>query len=539
MKKRPRGIIGIVFLLMLMMVGCSDGGVVDDLVAPNPEATDYIEEQIIETETAVTHDGVMKLAMNVPTTLNPLYGCTESVQQALFLIFSPLVNIEEDGTISANLAESWMVGDAGTSVVVTLKSGITWHDGTPLTSDDVLYTLEQIKAIPDSPYRIAVDNIMSAERIDTLSFKIIYKNQFSSVLQTLFFPVIPKHIYENESDNQTTMRAVGTGPYKLTDISAQKSMGLEANENYFKGAPRIKQIEVTIIPDEESSLYAFKQGLIDVVYTHMTDWGKYTNRKGTSSYEMTSNIYEFMGLNLNKTIFQNKNVREALIYGIDRQDMVHRYYLDHAIVTDTPISPVSYLYDKTLEIKAYNKERAKLLLTKEGYEKDTSTGLLTKNSVAFSFSLLVNKENTDRIKIAYEMKEMYKEIGIEMTIEEVESKTYLERIKNKQFDAFLGGFKLAYATDLSFALHSSSVLSGDNYVGYKDEQMDNLLREAFVSGEDQKEEVYSRFQKYFAEQNPYISLYFKKSVVITSSGIKGVVNPTPLNIFANVEDWSF
>ena len=107
-------------------------------------------------------------------------------------------------------------------------------------------------------------------------------------------------------------------------------------------------------------LYAFKQGLIDVIYTTETEWGKYTNDEASSSYEMVSPIYEFIGVNHNKVLFQNATIREALLYAINRQEMAHLFYLDHAVVTDTPISPVSYLYDRTLEIKNYDKEKAKL-----------------------------------------------------------------------------------------------------------------------------------------------------------------------------------
>lgn len=536
MKKRHKVFL-ILIMLLALLVGCTNKDLAEDNTVIVEPSNMPIETESPQNTSNVSKQGEMIIAMNTPTTLHPLYNVPENVQQVLFLIFSPLVNIEENGTISSNLAKSWVVNETETAVTITLRNDIKFHDGTPLTTADVIYTLQQIQQIPDSPYKSSVENIASMEAVDAYTLKIIYKQAFSGVLQTLFFPVIPKHIYDVKDQSSVIMNPIGSGPYTFEDFTASKRMSLKGNSSYFKGKPLIENIKVNIIPDEESSLYAFKQGLIDVVYTDLTEWGKYANNKGTTSYEMASNIYEFMGLNFNKTIFQNANIREALLCAINRQDMVQRYYLEHAIVTDTPISPLSYLYDKSIEVRTYDKEKARFLLTQEGYEKGNN-GLLMKNNVPFSFSLLVNEENTDRVKIAKVIKELYAEIGIEVTVESVDKETYFNRIMNRQFDAFLGGFKLSYATDLSFALNSNRISSGENYVGYNDEAMNELLQKAFLANEETKAEAFSKLQQYFITKNPYISLYFKKSVMMTSSQIKGTVHPTPLNIFANVEVWT-
>ncbi|MBU3803416.1 MAG: peptide ABC transporter substrate-binding protein [Candidatus Cellulosilyticum pullistercoris] len=480
----------------------------------------------------------MVIAMNTPKTLNPLYNTQANVEQALYLIFSPLVNIKEDGSISANLAKSWVTNEDNTAVTITLKEGLTWHDGMPLTSDDVIFTLGKIQTIADSPYKQAVENLQTVEKIDSTTFKIVYKQSFSSVLQTLFFPVIPEHIYNVENSDSMSITPIGSGPYKYESTTPLEAIHLVANANYFNGKPNIEKIQINLIPDEASSLHSFKQGLIDVIYTSETEWGKYANNNSNPSVEMVSPIYEFMGLNFNKPLFQNEMVRNALVYALNREDIVRLYYLGHAVITDTPISPTSYLYDKNLEIKAYDKEKARLLLTQEGYQLDNDTGLMTKNGIPFSFTLMVNKENSDRVKVAKEMQRMYAEIGIDMQIDIVDKDVYLSRLVAKQYDAFLGGWQLSYALDLSFAFHSASVLNGENYISYRDNKMDELLQQAFLATSDTIYEAYSELQQYFASSNPYISLYFKKSVLMTQNTIGGNIEPTPLNVFANVEEWT-
>ena len=541
-------------LLMLSVTGCglwntnlSNGlgfNEKPDSMQDDP-LTDELDSDINEENesgkepvSASQNSNELVIAMNKTKTLNPLYNTEANVQQALYLIFSPLVNIEQDGTISSNLADSWIVNDKQTAVTITLKSGLMWHDGERVTSDDVIFTLNQIPKIPDCPYKQAADNIQTIEKIDDTTFKIVYRQAFSGVLQTLFFPVIPEHIYNVENSDSMTIMPVGCGPYIYENMTTLDTIYLKANDAYFKGRPKINRIQIKLIPDEVSGLYSFKQGLVDMVYTSETEWGKYTNNESKQPYEMVAPIYEFMGVNFNQPIFQSAKVREALIYALNREEIVRLYYLEHALITDTPISPSSYLYNKNLEIKGYDKEKARYLLAEEGYQQDKVSGLMTKQGVPFSFTLMVNKENTDRLNVAKEMQKMYADIGIEMKIQEVDKETYHERLRSKQFDAFLGGWQLSPAIDLSFAFRSSSIISGENYVSFQDAKMDELLQQAFLAPEGKILDAYYALQDYFSEVSPYISLYFKKSVLMMKKNIGDNIKATPFNIFANVEEWT-
>lgn len=530
-------------VVLFSLAGCGFGKQQTD----NPPETSQPSSEEVSPETpesassdsnAGSKGSKLVIAMNTTKTLNPLYNTQSNVEQALYLIFSPLVNIEENGSISGNLAESWVVNENQTAVTITLRQGLRWHDGTPLTSDDVIFTLNQIAKIPDCPYKQAIENMQGTEKVDDQTFKIIYRQSFSSVLQTLFFPVIPEHIYNVEGSDTMSIVPVGSGPYRYESMTPLESIHLKANTDYFKGAPKIQEIQINLIPDKASGLYSFKQGLIDMVYTTETEWGKYTNSSNNSAYEMVSPIYEFMGVNFNQPVFQSAGVRNALVYALNREEIVRLYYLDHAVVTDTPISPASYLYNKNLETKNYDKEKARYLLTQEGYELDVSTGYMTKNGQPFSFTVLVNKENTDRVKVAKEMQKMYAEVGIHMQIEEVDKATYLNRLTSRQFEAFLGGWQLSYAVDLSFAFRSSSVLGGQNYMNYQDAKMDTLLQQAFLAPHANITNAYYKLQDYFEESMPCVSLYFKKSVLMMKNTIQGPIKPTPLNVFANVEQWT-
>ncbi|MGL5675706.1 MAG: peptide ABC transporter substrate-binding protein [Cellulosilyticaceae bacterium] len=514
---------------MVVLVGC---GTKEETTPPTPP-----KEVSEEKPTNQNEDSLIYISMQNPTTLHPIYNMERSVQQNLHLIFDTLVDIEEDGSISPNLAESWSYMAEENAMTVRLRDDIKWQDGTPLTSEDVVFTLKTIQEAKESPYKLTTKNIANVQALDAQTVKIAYRQSFSGTLQTLFFPVIPKHVYDLSYEQSLQVNPVGSGAYKYASNIPYKEVTLEANETYFAGVPSIETIKIMITPDNESELNAFEQNLIDVIYTDVMDWGKYAKDQSAEVYEMHTQYYEFMGVNFNKPLFQNKNIRDVLAYGLDRQYILNTYYLGHGTVTDTPISPHSFLADPTLEVKGYDKEKAKLLLVQEGYVFDQKTKCFTKNDQPLRFSLLVNKENKDRLSVAKGIQKMYEEIGIQVTIEEVDGPTYKERIYNKQYEAFLGGWKLSYVPDLTFAFHSSQINTGDNFVSYKNERMDELLTHAFNASPLQIKEVYGMLQQHIAQENPYISLYFRNGALITKKKITGDLNPTPLNIYAHIESW--
>lgn len=523
------------YIFLIMCVGLLTGCTPETGVKEN--STSKVEVPVEEEIPKKESVSKITIGMQNPVTLNPIFNMDKSVQHTLYLLFDTLVNIEEDGSVTPNLAESFTYSAKDKVLIVKLREDIKWQDGTPLTSEDVLFTLDLIKNATESPYKLTTANIANVQAMDRYTFKIFYRQDFSGVYQTLFFPVLPKHIYNVEKEQQLSLLPIGNGPYMYKESVPHKEITLEANPNYFKGEPTIKNIQVMIIPDEESLLYAFEQGLIDVIYTDVMEWGKYAKDKSATIYEIGTNCYEFMGLNFNKPIFQNAKVREALVYGIDRQKISDTYYLGHSVVTDTLIAPYSYLFDPTLQIKEYNMEKAKLLLVGEGYQYDEASKLFTKNNVPLSFNLLVNEENKERLRVAEYMQKMYKELGIEVNIDKVAAEVYKERIYNKQFDAFLGGWKISYIPDVTFAFHSSQIANGDNFISYSDQMMDDLIRNAFTSHPDQITEAYGRLQQYIAEQNPYISLYFKNGALITKKKIGGNIQPNPINFYSNIEEW--
>lgn len=460
--------------------------------------------------------GKIKLSMRNPKTLNPITNMDKSIDQTLKLVFDTLVKFDENDQVIPHVADLWTINAEGTILDIKLKKNILWHDGTELTSKDIIHSLDSIVNAPDSPYKLCVQNIINYSAIDDHSVRIIYKEPFSGYAYTLYFPIIPKHI-EDINHNP-----IGTGPYIFESFMSGKSMELKSNSSYFKGSPYIDQIEILVTPDPNSDLYSFDQGIINVISTDVIDWEKYAKNKKSRIHEYMTMYYDYIGFNFNRPIFQNAKVRQALMYGLDRQYLLEKVYLYHGEISDVPVSPFSWLYEP--QSKQYD------------LDVDQAKELLGGNT--HSFKLLVNNDNVQRKEVALAIRKMYSNIGIDLEIESVDAETYMERLQSRQYEMVIGGWDLSVVPDLSFAFHSSGALAGANYGGYVSSEMDQLLKNAFIAMDDEKfKTAYSDLQLYMAKELPYMSLYFKSAALIINENIKGDIRPHHMNIYDNIYEW--
>ncbi|MEG0580486.1 MAG: ABC transporter substrate-binding protein, partial [Niameybacter sp.] len=150
---------------------------------PVPDETETQKVSEKEQPTQDTKDSVSKITIGMqnPVTLNPIYNMDKSVQQNLYLMFDTLVNIEEDGSVTPNVAKSWIYSEAEKSLVVTLREDIKWHDGQALTAEDVVFTLEAIQKATESPYKLTTQNMANVQVVNNTAFKIYYRQDFSGV----------------------------------------------------------------------------------------------------------------------------------------------------------------------------------------------------------------------------------------------------------------------------------------------------------------------------------------------------------------------
>lgn len=484
--------------------------------------------------------GTLTIASRNPTTFNPLLNEDESVDNMLSLIYDKLVILDENMKPSSNIVQSWERSESGLVLKLNLRQDITWHNGTKLTAKDVVFSLDTIKKSQDSSaYKACVNNISSYSALDDYTVEIKYRQVFSGYAYSLNFPIISSDYYSGEDvfNSDKNMKPMGTGAYSFESFTTMEEVKLVKNTQWFKGTPYIDYISVKILPDKETELYSFEQGTVDFITTDVVDWGKYNNSKETTIYEYTTNYYDFIGINFNNSILSNDIVRKALAYAVPREQIVEEIYLNHAVITDTPVNPNSWL--KSSESLKYicNTELAKSMVEQMGWTDTDNDGILDNNGQKLSFTMLVNNENEHRVAVAEMIKESLGKMGVELNLDLQDYETYTQKLYAKDFDLVYAGWKLSIIPDLTFAFHSSQISGGSNFISYQNSRMDSLLQQAFsATDENSLYQVYDNIQDLIIEDLPYISLYFRNTAVLADEKVKGEINSNFNEIFSGMEN---
>ncbi|MBM6830201.1 ABC transporter substrate-binding protein [Anaerotignum lactatifermentans] len=531
MKKR---IFMIITAAMLMLSGCSSFDNASDLEATTGEENAQASMQ----QTLV-------LSMRVPETLNPLLNRDASVDQALKLVFMPLVSLGENGKVEPSIAQSWAMSEDGRTLSLTLRDDLYWHNGAKVTADDVAFSFRTILSAPeDSVYAHVADYVSSVSSAGESALTVTFHDSFSKNMAALCFPVIPESYYSGQTEpgSEVNMRAVGCGPYQMESYTMASSMILTAYEPYFTEQPSISRVEVKITSGEETDLYSFNQGILDVLATDASSAGRYTAQNDdVQAYAYGGNVYDFIGFNFHRDLFQSKTLRQSVAYAVPKEYIWESVYLQNADMTNTPISPVSWLYEENVAPYNYDPNMSATLLKNDGWSDADGNGTLEKINEAGSLqtlqiTILVNEENTGRKQIASRLAEELKAIGFAVTVDRQPFEIYQQKFESGDYDLVVAGWQTSYVTDLRdfFATDGNY-----NYIGYSNEEIDALLESAAHSVTDgQILLAYSNLQKKLAEELPYISIAYRQNVVLTSDRVGGEITPTGANIWNGIEHWT-
>ncbi|MCT4619880.1 MAG: peptide ABC transporter substrate-binding protein [Marinisporobacter sp.] len=520
------------FFLILILSGCMEK---DIKIEQNEDEPVRMGKPIA--------DGELSIPIIQFDTLNPILNDNKSIYYLDQLIYEGLIKLDEKLSAQPALAESWNVSEDGKEWTFRLRDDVVWHDGKNFTSEDVKFTIDAIKMNTpgkESIYKELTKHIKSTKIISQDTIIIEFDAGNNSAIELFAFPIIPKHQFKTSKRvyDAVDIKPIGTGPYKVDLYNKFKDVKLVKNERYWGNKPYIASVIAKRVPDKEAALTSVEVGAVDMAPATNFDWEKYSENKSLRIYEYVTQNYEFLGFNFQNKILQDKNVRKAVGYGIDRHAIIKEVYLGHATVVDVPISPDSYLYEE--EEKKFGKDGliARKLLSESGWEnRDEDEYLENEDMQELRFHILVNKENLQRVKTIQIISKELKEIGIDIIIDQVDWKEYERRIGKGQFDIVLGGWQLSDKSDLRFAFHSSFIGS-TNFIRYSNPNMDQLLSEAVMIKDPQlKKEKYKEVQQLLVEDVPYFSLYLKNSSMIMKKYIKGNVLPKSYNIYNHIEDW--
>ena len=485
------------------------------------------------------------LSMRIPETLNPLYNRDASVDRILKLIYMPLIGQGTDGKPKEGVAKSWVVSEDGMMASLQLQEGLTWQDGSPVTANDVVFSFGAIQnSAEDAVYHHVTDYVVGCTQTGTYSVNVRFREPFSGNLSALYFPVISAGYYRGEKEiNQGShMKPMGNGPYQMEQYTMASSMTLVPNQSYREGVAKIPKIIVKITGNAETDGYSFSQGILDVMVTDATDAGKYmAENEHLKSYPFDSGVYDFIGFQFHSALFQEKTVRQAVAYVVPKDYIYESVYLQYANMTNSPVSPNSWLYEENVAPYHYDPTMAATILKNAGWQDTNNDNIPEKttekgNVLELRATILVNQENTARMQIASKLAEELKVLGFSITIDAQPYDVYAEKFARGNYDMVVGGWRMSEVPDLSVFFGSQGMY---NYINYHDENMDALLYAAnHAVTEGQTLLAYSNLQKKFAEELPYISIAYRQDMLLTSENIAGEVTPNRINPYDGIEHWT-
>lgn len=499
----------ILIAMLLIVTLCSCGG-----KTPSKEQIDTPQEAYHPVQ-----GGTLRVYSYNADTLNPIFTQNNANSNMLKLIFEPLVWCGNDMKPNPMLAISWSGSADNLIWTVNLRDDVKFHDGSALTADDVVSSLKAAQSA-QSIYHTNLKDVADISGSGN-SVRIRLARPVVNFINLLEIPII-------KASKQSIIEGfypIGTGPYSYSEQQNNKIILLSANRSWWgENPPYMDNVEVHLLPDKNTATFAYDAKQIDAVMTDTVSAGKYIGNKDSKVLYSNSSNFVFLGFNYESKMFSNPQLRKAVAYAINKQKLNEQVLLSKANVTDTFINPAWYMYSEDVEKYNYDLDQTKALLSQEGYEKKPLT-----------FELLVCKDNEIKNNIADFMEQSLESAGISVNVKRVGWDEYISLLNKHSYDAFIGEFAFSANVDPSFMLLSTEA---KNYFQYKNPEMDNLLVNwMHSSSEGEQLQGYHDIQKLYAQDLPFVSLYYSQNALLLNKKVKGQIDPIYNNMFYNINKW--
>lgn len=464
-------------------------------------------------------------------------------------IFNSLLKYDKNLELTGELAESWQISDDQKTITFKLKPHLKWADGAPLTSADVLFTW---KVITDdntrTPYGADYKLVKHAEAPDPLTFIVTYEQPYAPALDSWAgMQILPEHLLKGQDINTTAFarKPVGSHYYQLGDWKHGERISLIRNPNATQGQPRIDRLVSRFIPDPAAQFLELMADNIDLMNLNTIQYARILPaRKELSSrvalYKELGNSYTYLGFNLKRKPFDDKRVRQAINYAIDKQELIDGVLLGLGEPVASPYKPGTRWSNPRLRPYPHDIEKAKQLLKQAGFEDSDGDGILDKDGQPFRFEILTN-QNPDRVKSATFIQRQLKQLGIDASIRQLEWASFIGRyIKTGDFQAVVLGWSLGVEPDQFNIWHSSLQAPGQfNFIGYNNPKVDRLLERGRLELDpDKRMKIYHEFAEVLLEDSPIVYLFAGYGLPAIHKRVRGIDNPAPpAGIGHNSYEW--
>ncbi len=499
-----------------------------------------------------------------PNTLNPILSANTTEGFINRLSFDNLISVDASGkhlvpvlaTAVPTLANHGISAD-GKTITYHLRAGVKWQDGVAFSSRDVAFTWRAIMSDANNVNsRNGYDRVASVDTPDATTVIFHLKAPFAPFVNTVFaesdnpFCIIPEHLLGKEPNiNRVAFNSmpIGTGPFKVVRWERGDRIELTANPDYFRGAPKIKQIVIRDFPDENTSINALRAHDVDWIFepspltiTSLRPLAAAgTIRLLQVEMPQTLRIY----LNTSRPVLHDVRVRQALAYAIDKQQLVERTTGGTAIPATADQPSFSTYYEPNVTRYPADPARARALLRAAGYTVG-ATGPATKNGQPLSLQLAFNIENATRRNAAVQIQAMLRAAGIDAPIKTYPGNLYFATfgqggiLTNAKYDLGLAGWIAGIDPD-DYSLYGcdQNPPRGNNYDRYCSPEMQALQQQALGSYDEAvRKRAYSGIQKLLARDVPDLDIWYPRQLQPVVPTFKNFA-PNPVNEAWNAYQW--
>ncbi len=490
------------------------------------------------------------------STVNPVLSSDSASNDFLSFVFEPMIepnpdNLEPTGT----LATAWRNSEDGLTWSLKLREDVTWHDGTPFTAEDVKFTYEShMNEETGSSYTSDFnDKIESIEVVDDYTIDFNLKIVVVDFLVDLgVYAIIPKHIWEDVppadfaanpgSTGEDPSLVVGTGPFVFEQWTLEDNASVLRYDDYWGGAAYLDKIVYKIVADQTAGVQQLKTGEID--FFEGVPEALVADLDGTdvAVIDYPTVNFTMYGTNMDpeKTeLFVDANVRQALMYALDREAMIEsiRFGYGLAAVGTMPVLSWAYNPDGIEMTYPYDVDMANQLMDEAGWTLGDD-GIREKDGVKMSFNAYTNSGNTVREQYLVIMQEYWSAIGVEMTPQLEPFPALVERItETYDFEVVLIGFSWSATPDQSTMWKCDSYGGGFNFVKYCNPEVDTLLDEALSEpDQDTRVQIYTDFQNVLLPDIPIAVMDFPQGISGVNNRVQNLY-PSSVNARFNTETW--
>lgn len=496
---------------------------------------------------------VVAYSSDIPGINELAVSSSQTTTEILNLLYCHLLDEQPDykdhpPTFRPRLAESYEFSSDRKTLTFKLRKGVTWSDGVALTADDVRWTW-QAQTHPGVAWDSVgmKSSIVDVEVVDAHTVRFHFTHAYpGQLVHANEGGILPKHAWNaipfeqwRNSGDWFREHMVVSGPFTLDRWKRQEEIVLARNPRYFEpGLPYLDRVIFRVIPDPANQLTQFLSGSIDYIRqlpaAQAAEIARLDDKRLLTFWpaQFTSILW-----NLRSPLFAEVDVRRALAHAIDRQTIVDALWYQWAQVANSPIISSVWGHNRNLPQRPFDPNEAQRLLATAGWRDTDGDGVLDKDGLHFSFELLVNDGNQERVDAAIMIQDQLRRVGIEVRPLVLEWNLLDSRMTGGEFGAVIIGLGLETSLDVSAYFHTDSISTEMNFGGYTNPEVDRLLDSirSQIRLEDAQPYL-DRLQEVLDEEQPQTILWESQRLVGLSRRLQGAT-PNAISTLDGLERW--